>query len=173
MASVASYFYKLLKKKYKRSLRETLATLAKTCTLIARLSPFARGQRTIQARLKAEALKRVITLVKGESMPLPTLHMHGAKQCRARSKRTGNQCQNPAAFGMPVCRMHGARHPHTTLRGEAHPGYKHGHETLEAKAVRSSKLFELRRLEALMHLLGMTTSKKSPGRKPKCNQPAP
>lgn len=91
-------------------------------------------------------------------MPLPSLRLHNANQCRARSKRSGNQCLNPAAFGMPTCRMHGARRAHTTLSGEAHPAYQHGQETLDAKAARSSKLFELRQLELLMHLLGMTTS---------------
>lgn len=88
-------------------------------------------------------------------MPLPSLRIHGAKQCRAKSKRSGSQCQNPAAFGMPTCRMHGARHPNTTLRGVEHPNYRHGQETLEAKAVRSAKLAELRRLEYVMKDLGM------------------
>lgn len=100
-------------------------------------------------------------------MPLPSLRLHNAKQCRARSKRSGNQCLNPAAFGMPTCRMHGARQRQSVARGESHPNYKHGHETLHAKAARSAKLTELRALESLMYLLGMSTAARTPGRKPK------
>jgi hypothetical protein len=99
-------------------------------------------------------------------MPLPCLHIYGAKRCRARSKHSGKRCLNPAAFGMTTCRMHGARHPHTVLRDEWHPSYKHGHETLKAKAIRSEKLAELRNLEALMFKIGMTKAPKTPGRKP-------
>ena len=83
-------------------------------------------------------------------MPLPSLYLHGAMQCRARSKRSGIQCKNPAAFGMPTCRMHGARPRHTILSGEAHPNYRHGWETREAKARRSQKLKDLRWLEKLI-----------------------
>lgn len=86
-------------------------------------------------------------------MPLPCLHLHGAKQCRARSKRSGNQCQNPAAYGMPTCRMHGARHPLTVLKGTAHPKYKHGRETITKKVHRSKKLKELRKLETMIRAL--------------------
>ena len=100
-------------------------------------------------------------------MPLPSLRVHNAKQCRARSKRSGNQCLNPTAFGMPTCRMHGARHRVSISRGDLHPNYKHGQETLEAKAMRSAKLTELRALESLMYLLGMSTAARTPGRKPK------
>lgn len=88
-------------------------------------------------------------------MPLPSLRLHGAKQCHARSKRSGNQCRNPAAFGMGVCRMHGARHGSTIVKGKQHPNYQHGRETLEAKAHRSEKLSGLRLLEQLLYALGM------------------
>jgi hypothetical protein len=36
------------------------------------------------------------------------LHMHQALRCRAKSKRSGLQCQAPAVRGYAVCRMHGA-----------------------------------------------------------------
>lgn len=88
-------------------------------------------------------------------MPLPSLRLHGAKQCRARSKKSGNQCLNLAAFGMPTCRMHGARRSHSTLRGADHPSYRHGKETLESKAMRSIKLSDLRALERLMYQHGL------------------
>ena len=98
-------------------------------------------------------------------MSLPSVK-RGALRCKAKCKRTGIQCQNPAAFGMKVCRVHGARRPHTILKGIDHPNYKHGHETLAAKAERSAGQAELRRLEELMYDLGMTTAKRTPGRKP-------
>ncbi len=34
--------------------------------------------------------------------------MHRALRCRAKSKRSGLQCQAPAVRGSEVCRMHGA-----------------------------------------------------------------
>lgn len=88
-------------------------------------------------------------------MPLPSLRLHSAKQCRARSKRSGNQCLNPAAFGMPTCRMHGARQAHTVRAGEAHQNFKHGFETLPAKVHRSQKLAELKEIKGLMRILRM------------------
>ena len=43
-------------------------------------------------------------------------------QCRARSKRTGQQCRRAAMRGRPVCLMHGGKSP----RGMAAPNYQHG-----------------------------------------------
>lgn len=102
-------------------------------------------------------------------MPLDSVKKHGALQCKATAKHSGRQCRNPAAFGMRVCRMHGARRKETILREEAHPNYKHGNETLVAKAERSAGAAELRRLEGLMHVLNMAppTTKKTSGRKPR------
>jgi hypothetical protein len=68
---------------------------------------------------------------------------------------------------MKVCRMHGARRPESIRRGEAHPNYQHGEETLEAKAERSATLTRLRHLENVMHQFGMTTAARTPGRKPR------
>lgn len=99
-------------------------------------------------------------------MPLPSIGKYGAVQCKAKSKRSKVRCLNPAAYGMGVCRFHGARHSHTVLKGESHPNYRHGEETLEAKQARSEALNRIRVLEDLMHLLGMTTAKKTAGRKP-------
>ena len=42
-------------------------------------------------------------------MPLPCIRTNAAKQCHARTKATGKQCLNPAAYAMAVCRFHGAR----------------------------------------------------------------
>jgi len=43
--------------------------------------------------------------------------------------------------------MHGARQQSSIKRGEEHPNYRHGMETLIAKRERSKKLAELRQVE--------------------------
>jgi hypothetical protein len=43
-------------------------------------------------------------------------------QCQAKSKRSGEQCHNPAMTGQKVCRMHGGK----SLKGAAHPNFKDG-----------------------------------------------
>ena len=98
-------------------------------------------------------------------MPLPSMRMHGAKQCTAKSKRTGLPCNNPAAYGCRTCRMHGARKVESVKRGEQHPNYVHGRRTLEAQAEQSAVSRRLQQIEDAMHLLGMTTAKRSRGRK--------
>ena len=99
-------------------------------------------------------------------MPLPSVLKHGAKQCHATAKHSRCQCLNPAAYGMNVCRFHGARRKETILKGEAHPLYKHGQETLQMKTERSAGLARIRALEGLMHKYKMTSAKRTPGRKP-------
>lgn len=99
-------------------------------------------------------------------MPLPCVANRKTSQCTARSRRSGVRCLNPTAFGMPVCRFHGARRSETIKQGTDHPAYKHGQETIEMKAVRSASSSRLRKLEAWMHLLNMTTANRMPGRKP-------
>ncbi len=102
-------------------------------------------------------------------MPLPGVGDR-TKQCTALSKRSGSRCKNPAviSWGLAptVCRMHGARKPETVRRGANHPQYRHGGETLEAKAGRSKKLTELRDLEALSFAMGLATGPRWRGRKP-------
>lgn len=71
----------------------------------------------------------------------------------------------PRAMG--VCRYHGARKPETVRRGACHPQYRHGQETLEAKAERSKRLAELPALEQLAFALGLATGPRWRGRKPK------
>jgi hypothetical protein len=68
---------------------------------------------------------------------------------------------------MAVCYVHGARRPEIIRRGESHPKYRHGEETLEAKAERSRQLAELRALEALSFAYGLATGPRWRGRKPK------
>ncbi len=64
-------------------------------------------------------------------MPLASISKHGAKQCTARSKRSGMQCKNPAAYGCNSCRMHGARKKDSIKRGEQHPNFVHGYRSME------------------------------------------
>jgi hypothetical protein len=100
-------------------------------------------------------------------MPLPAITHHGARQCHARAKHSSTGCQNPAAYGCSTCRVHGARKPGTIKRGAAHPAYRHGDETLEAKAARSAQLAELRDIEALMLATGTLAGPRWRGRKPR------
>ncbi len=102
-------------------------------------------------------------------MPLPGVTSGKTARCTARCKARGDRCRNPAAYKMPVCRFHGARHPETIQKGEQHPAYRHGNETLAAKAERSRRLTELRDIEAVMFAIGMVApgSTRARGRKPK------
>jgi hypothetical protein len=99
-------------------------------------------------------------------MPLRHIVEDPSKQCRARSNRSKQRCLNPAAHGMHVCRNHGARKRETIKRGPEHPAYRHGGQTLEAKAERSLRLAELRELEAGMAKLGTLAGPRWRGRKP-------
>lgn len=100
-------------------------------------------------------------------MPLPNIVTGKTARCTAMCKARGDRCRNPAAYGVPVCRYHGARRSETVKRGANHPQYKHGRETLAAKAERSERLVELRDLEALSFALGLATGPKWRGRKPR------
>ena len=99
-------------------------------------------------------------------MPLNCVANNAAKRCRATAKSSRARCKNPAAFGCSTCRVHGARRPKTIKRGADHPAYRHGEETREAKAERSSKLAELRQLESIMHAAGALVGPRWRGRKP-------
>jgi hypothetical protein len=99
-------------------------------------------------------------------MPLPHVLAASCPQCRARAKHSGARCMNPAAFGMPVCRVHGARRQGTIRSGPDHPQYRHGGETQTAKSERSMVLAELRDLEATMVQIGALVGPRWRGRKP-------
>ncbi len=100
-------------------------------------------------------------------MPLPNIISGKTLRCTAKSKCTKERCKNPAAWGCKTCRYHGARKPETVRRGANHPQYKHGFETLEAKAEHSRRLAELRALEALSFSFGFAEGHKWRGRKPR------
>lgn len=82
-------------------------------------------------------------------MPLPNIRLGFARQCECRSRRSGERCKNPAAFGTRACRYHGAYRQRRILRGEDHPNYRHGDATNEARdqhcraAARLHRLFDL------------------------------
>jgi hypothetical protein len=100
-------------------------------------------------------------------MPLPSLIKFGAKRCQCLCKRTKQPCQNPAAFGTRACRMHGAHRPHTALRGEKHPNYRHGQATKAVRYEHSLAAARLRSLETLGYAMGMFSGPRTVGRKPK------
>ena len=83
----------------------------------------------------------------------------------ARSKRSVERCKNPAAYGMPVCRFHGARRPDAVLRGPSHPQYRHGRETLETRRSRVEAMTRIRLL-ADLGVLGGFLKRRVPGRRP-------
>lgn len=97
-------------------------------------------------------------------MPLPS-QKYGAKQCSARSKRSGVRCLNNAVTTSNVCRMHGFVPKDKVKRGQVHGMYKNGNRALEAQLEQSATSRRLQQLEDAMHLLAMTTAKRSRGRK--------
>ena len=101
-------------------------------------------------------------------MPLPNILSGKTKRCKSKSKTRGDQCRNPAAYGMAVCRYHGARKPETIMRGANHPQHRHGQETLEAKAERHEMAVFFHETENLMAKLGMLApgATRTRGRKP-------
>ena len=97
-------------------------------------------------------------------MPLPS-QKYGAHQCKAKSKRSGVRCLNNAVKGASICRMHGYVPKDKIRSGDAHGMYKDGSRTLEAQKQSSEQSLRLQQLENAMHVLGMTTAKRSRGRK--------
>lgn len=97
-------------------------------------------------------------------MPLPI--MKSARRCHAKAKSTKTQCHNPAAFGMSVCRMHGARRKETVKQGLEHPNYRHGDRTLAAQHEASQTALRLREAELMARALGMLSGPRTRGRKP-------
>lgn len=101
-------------------------------------------------------------------MPLPSVARYGAKQCTATRKTQPRQrCSNPSAYGCATCRFHGARQQESIKRGKEHPLYKHGGETLEAKARRRLGVSELQMLEELGREIGVISGSKTRGPKVK------
>ena len=79
-------------------------------------------------------------------------------RCKAKSKRTGNQCLKAAMKGKAVCRTHGGAStgPITPAGRQKCAEVKttHGRETRAIRANRDEKLRELRDLERFMKTEG-------------------
>jgi hypothetical protein len=91
-------------------------------------------------------------------------------RCRAKSKRTGNQCAAPAMVGKFVCSTHGGRSTGPkTAEGRARCAAAktvHGQDTRQARRELSEGLAHLRALEDLARALKMIEGPRSPGRPP-------
>jgi hypothetical protein len=90
-------------------------------------------------------------------------------RCNAKSKRTKQQCRNPAIKGKTKCRHHGglstgSRTPEGKAR-QIDANTKHGNETRAVREERSAKLAELYELEMLGRELGLISGGMV-GRKP-------
>ncbi len=93
-------------------------------------------------------------------------------RCLATSTRTGQQCGRPAlkASNTQKCQFHGGRGsgpktPEGRARiAEAHT--VHGNETRTLRASRAQASRRLAQLEDAMHVLGLTSAGRLPGRKP-------
>jgi len=104
-------------------------------------------------------------------MPLPSVKS-GALQCTAKSKRSGQRCLNPAAYGCKTCRFHGAHRGRTSVACESHWNYQHGQSTKKKRAQNAAATAKLNYLRDLGNLLGMFTGKTGwPGRKPNAYRP--
>jgi len=101
-------------------------------------------------------------------MPLPNVKNGTTPQCKAKSKRSGQRCRNPVAYGnTKVCRFHGSKRASSVLSGEKHPNYRHGNETQTAKQARSMKLAELYFIQNLLIKLNIFCGSRIRGPKPK------
>ena len=93
-------------------------------------------------------------------------------RCTAKSVRSGNQCLKPALKSSRTqkCGHHGGRNKGPiTEAGKARTAAAHikkGEFTKQAIKERSQKLAEMMQLEDAMHVLKMTTSTRTRGRKP-------
>jgi len=103
-------------------------------------------------------------------MPLPSVAIHGARQCKAITKRSKMRCLNPSAYGCSTCRYHGATPVHTrnNVAGEDHPQFKHGRDTKQAKERHQQTSTKLHVLEDLGHHIKMFPegATRTQGRKP-------
>ena len=92
-------------------------------------------------------------------------------RCTAKSVRSGNQCLKPAmkTSRTSKCKTHGNSKGPVTEAGKARSAAAHvktGEFTKQAIRERSQKLAEMMQLEDAMHVLKMTTSTRTRGRKP-------
>ena len=90
-------------------------------------------------------------------------------RCTATAKHSKLQCRKPAMRGKTKCRTHGSAStgPKTQASKDAirRAHFKHGEQTREAKAAPSAKDAEMQALEEIMHVMNMTSAKRTRGRK--------
>ena len=90
-------------------------------------------------------------------------------RCTAKAKGSQTQCRKPAMQGKTKCRTHGGAStgPKTQAGKDAirQAHFKHGRETQEVRAARSTKHAEMQALEDIMHVMNMTSAKRTRGRK--------
>ena len=90
-------------------------------------------------------------------------------RCSAKAKGSQTQCRKPAMLGKTKCRTHGGAStgPKTQAGKDAirQAHFKHGRETQEVRAARSAKHAEMQALEDIMHVMNMTSAKRTRGRK--------
>lgn len=88
-------------------------------------------------------------------------------RCRARSKRTKQQCRAPAMKGKAVCRTHGGKSTGPkTAEGKqrcAEAKTIHGRETRSMRTERRIRIGELQELEYIGREIGCITGPKSRG----------
>lgn len=103
-------------------------------------------------------------------MPLPSVSIYGARQCKAITKRSKKRCLNPAAYNCSTCRYHGATPVHTrkNVAGEKHPQFKYGRDTKQAKEQLQKTTVRMHLLEDLGHHIKMfhENATRTRGRKP-------
>lgn len=100
-------------------------------------------------------------------MPLLTIINGNARRCRATAKSTHVRCRNLAAYGLAVCRVHGAHRPESVKRGPEHPAYKHGGRTKASEREASQTAARLRELESIARSAGLITGPRTRGRRPR------
>ena len=90
-------------------------------------------------------------------------------RCTAKAKSSQPQCRKPAMQGKTKCRTHGGAStgPKTQAGKDAirRAHFKHGRETQEVRAARSAKDAEMQALEDIMHVMNITSAKRTRGRK--------
>lgn len=84
--------------------------------------------------------------------------LHPTMRCTACSKRSRQQCNNPAVTGFTVCRMHGAEGGPRTQEGVARIAMAntlHGRETRAKRLTRQEIRLRLKTAIAVGSILGM------------------
>ena len=93
------------------------------------------------------------------------------RQCKAKSKHSGQRCRKPAIKGKLVCRTHGgASTGPRTVQGRARCAAAktvHGTDSRAMRTERRVTLAELQQIEALAFNLGMMTGQRTRGPKVK------